>query len=82
MAEEQEIQINIFESELVPKHGIMSEDEKAAFLKQYNVSLKQLPRIKHDDPAVKELAAKKGDIIRVTRNDPGVGEYLYYRVVV
>mgnify|MGYP001615957512 FL=1 len=82
MPEEQEIQINIFESELVPKHEIMSEDEKAAFLKQYNVSLKQLPRIKHDDPTVKELTAKKGDIIRVTRNDPGVGEYLYYRVVV
>ena len=82
MAEEQEIEINIFKSELVPKHEIMTEDEKAAFLKQYNISLKQLPRIRHDDPAVKELAAKKGDIIMVTRNDPEVGEYPYYRVVV
>ncbi|MBI2076465.1 MAG: DNA-directed RNA polymerase subunit H [Candidatus Aenigmarchaeota archaeon] len=82
MPEEQEIEFNIFESQLVPKQEVMSEDEKASFLKQFNIGLKQLPRIRQDDPAAKKLAAKKGDVIKITRNDPGVGEYFYYRVVV
>lgn len=82
MVEEQDAEIDIFQSVLVPKHEIMSEDEKAAFLKQYRITVKQLPRIRHDDPVVKRLASKRGDVIKITRNDPGVGEYLYYRVVV
>ncbi len=78
---EQEEEIDIFKSGLVPKHAILSEDEKASLLKELRVSLKQFPRIKSSDPVVKRLGAKKGDLIKITRNDVGV-EYDYYRVVV
>jgi len=78
---EQEEEIDIFESGLVPKHVILSEDEKSAILKQYNISIKQLPRIKISDPVVKRLSAKKGDIIKIMRTGY-IGEYNYYRVVV
>jgi DNA-directed RNA polymerase subunit H (RpoH/RPB5) len=79
--EDEEI-IDIFQSELVPKHDIMSEDEKSHFLSELNITTKQLPKISQDDPIVKRLNAKKGDVIKVSRNDPNVGEYNYYRVVV
>ena len=78
----EEIEINIFDSYLVPKQEIISEEEKKKFLEEYNVTIKQLPRIRSTDPVVKLLNAKKGDILRVKRNDPAIGEYYYHRVVV
>ena len=81
MAEEQE-EVDIFQSRLVPKHEILTEDEKAQFLKAYNISIKQLPRIKTDDPVIKRLGGKKSDVVRILRTDPMVGNYYYYRVVV
>ncbi|MBI2970789.1 MAG: DNA-directed RNA polymerase subunit H [Candidatus Aenigmarchaeota archaeon] len=81
MAEDKDEQINIFESGLVPKHEILTEDQKAQFLKQYNISTKQLPRIRADDPVVKHLSGKRGDVMRITRNEPVIGEYYYYRIV-
>ncbi len=78
---EHEEEIDIFKSGLVPKHVILSEDEKASLLKSLNVTLKQFPRIKSADPVVKKLGAKKGDIVKISRSDAG-SEYDYYRVVV
>ena len=79
---EHEEEIDIFKSGIIPKHIILSEDEKAAVLKQYNVTIKQFPRIKSSDPVVKRLGAKRGDIIKIIRTDSDIGEYNYYRVVV
>ena len=75
-------EINIFESELVPKHRILSEEEKKALLAKYNAKLSQLPRILTTDPVVKALGAKPGDVLEITRKNPEIGEYKYYRVVV
>ena len=75
-------EIDIFESGIVPKHEVLSEEEKAKILEQFGITLKQLPRIKHEDPVVKRLGAKKDDIIKITRKSPISGEYDYYRVVV
>lgn len=80
MAAEEEV--DIMQSKLVPKHELLGEEEKEKFVKEFNISLKQLPRILHEDPVVKRLGAKKGDIIRITRKDETTGEYFYYRVVV
>ncbi|MCD6215753.1 MAG: DNA-directed RNA polymerase subunit H [Candidatus Aenigmarchaeota archaeon] len=75
-------EINIFENYLVPKHEIMTEEEKQQLLKKFNISLKQLPRIKERDPAVKAIGAKKGDIIKIERKSETAGVAYYYRVVV
>lgn len=77
----EEKEIDIFQSNLVPKHEILSGEEKAEMLKRLNVSLKQLPRIKDDDPVVKILQAKHGDVIKITRKSLVAGEYNHYRVV-
>ena len=76
-----ESDIDIFQSNLVPKHEILNGEDKAEMLKRLNVSLKQLPRIKEDDPIVKILQAKHGDVLKITRKSLVAGEYNYYRVV-
>lgn len=78
----EEKDIDIFQSNLVPKHEILGGEEKAELLKKLNVSLRQLPRIKDDDPVVKTLKGTRGDVIKVTRKSAAAGEYFYYRVVV
>jgi len=75
-------EFDIFQSGLVPRHELLGGEEKAEMLKSLNVAAKQLPRIKDDDPAVKMVQAKKGDIIKIMRKSLSAGEYNYYRVVV
>ncbi|MGC9132972.1 MAG: DNA-directed RNA polymerase subunit H [Nanopusillaceae archaeon] len=66
----------------VPKHELLTEEEKQELLKKYNIKLSDLPRIKLSDPAIKNLGAKPGDIVRIIRNSPTAGVSAYYRVVV
>jgi DNA-directed RNA polymerase subunit H (RpoH/RPB5) len=75
-------EINVFESNLVPKHDLLSEEEKNQLLQKLNISLRQLPRIKSNDAVVKSIGGKRGDVIKITRKSPVAGEYYYYRVVV
>ncbi|MCD6414197.1 MAG: DNA-directed RNA polymerase subunit H [Candidatus Diapherotrites archaeon] len=66
---------------LVPKHEIMSKKESKAFLESNGLKKDQLPRILREDPVVKAIKAKKGDIIKITRNSPTAGKAVYYRMV-
>ena len=75
-------EIDIFQSELVPKHEILNEDEKIILLKRLNVDERQLPKIKITDPVIKVIGAQKGDVIKITRNSAIAGEAFYYRRVV
>ncbi len=75
-------EIDIFESGVVPKHEILSEEEKAQLLGQFSIMPRQLPRIKLDDPVVRRLGAKKDDIIKITRKSHVSTECYYYRLVV
>lgn len=79
---EKEQEFNPFENELVPKHEILSAEERAELMKGLNISLKGFPRIKEEDPIVKSVGAKRGDVLRITRHSPVASEYFYYRVVV
>lgn len=77
----EEKEIDIFQSSLVPKHEILNGEEKAELMRHLNVSPKQLPRIKDEDPVIKLLQGKKGDVVKITRKSYVAGEYHYYRVV-
>jgi DNA-directed RNA polymerase subunit H (RpoH/RPB5) len=79
--EEEKKIINIFESDLVPRQEILSGEEKAELLEKHNITLRQLPRVKDDDPVVKALGAKRGDVLRVTRKSSMGSDYHYFRVV-
>jgi len=67
---------------LVPKHEIISEEEKEQLLKKYRITPEQLPKIRSKDPIVKLIGAKPGDIIKITRKSPTAGESVYYRLVI
>ncbi|MCS7118695.1 MAG: DNA-directed RNA polymerase subunit H [Archaeoglobaceae archaeon] len=67
---------------LVPKHEILKEEEVEKLLKLLGVSKEQLPKIKVTDPIVKEIGAKAGDIIKITRKSPTAGVSIFYRFVV
>ena len=66
---------------LVPKHIKISEKEKEDVLKEYNITLKELPKILKDDPAIEKLNVKAGDVIKVIRKSPTSGESVFYRGV-
>jgi len=72
---------DIFEHALVPKHEILTEEEKQ-LLSQYRIQPYQLPQIKASDPSVKVIGAKPGDILRIIRKSSTAGEHIAYRYVV
>ncbi|MBI2663462.1 DNA-directed RNA polymerase subunit H [Candidatus Woesearchaeota archaeon] len=73
---------NITEHNFVPKHLILDEKDVVELLKEYNISIRQLPRIFVTDPVAKALNAKKGDVIKIIRKSPSAKEAVFYRVVV
>ncbi|MFH1053502.1 MAG: DNA-directed RNA polymerase subunit H [Candidatus Woesearchaeota archaeon] len=66
---------------LVPNHQKISAEEKQKLFDQYRVTVKEMPKIGKKDPTIKELSAKPGDIIKITRNSPTGGIFDFYRVV-
>ncbi len=75
-------ELNIESHVFVPKHTKLSQQEVQELLARYNISLKQLSKILISDPAIKQLDAKLGDVVKIVRNSPTVGRSVFYRVVV
>jgi len=67
---------------LVPKHALLTDNEKQELLNQYKITLRQLPRILLDDAVIQNLGGKLGDVVKIIRKSPVAGEAVYYRVVV
>jgi DNA-directed RNA polymerase subunit H len=51
-------------------------------LATFNSSPSQLPYILATDPVAKEIGAKPGDFVRITRKSETAGTSVYYRFVV
>ncbi len=66
---------------LIPKHIKLNDKEKKELLEKYNISLKELPKILKDDPAITNLKVKPGDVIKIIRKSPTAGEAVFYRGV-
>ncbi len=73
---------DLFNHELVPTHSVASNEEIQLVLQHYGIEKNQLPRIFRDDPAVKVLGARPGQVIRIERESPTAGKTYYYRLVV
>ncbi|MDD1773969.1 MAG: DNA-directed RNA polymerase subunit H [Methanobacterium sp.] len=72
---------DILKHKLVPDHSILSKTEANKVVKQLKVHQEQLPKIKVDDPVVKEIGAKSGDILKITRKSHTAGKFITYRLV-
>lgn len=65
---------------LQPKHSKLKQEETAKLLRDLNISLSQLPKIKQEDPGLPS-ECKIGDIIKIERKEEG-GTIVFFRVVV
>ena len=75
------MKIDIQEHMLVPKHEIMTEEEISEEFSDVDYNFKDLPKIKADDPVVKEIGAEPGNVLRITRESQTAGVFVTYRIV-
>jgi len=67
---------------LIPKHELLTKEEASQVLARFNSSPSQFPYIQATDAIVKEIGARPGDFVRVTRSSETAGSSTYYRYVV
>jgi DNA-directed RNA polymerase subunit H len=67
---------------LIPKHELLTKEEASQVLAANNSTPSQFPYILATDPIVKEIGAKPGDLVRVSRKSETAGSSVYYRYVV
>lgn len=74
---------NVTEHALVPKHEIVSNEEKNELMIKYNLETEdQLPLIKKNDPVAKYLGMKVGNVCKITTYSETHGIYTKYRLCV
>lgn len=74
--------VNIIDHHLVPKHRLLSNDEKDKLLEEYDIKIKNLARIYVSDPIARYYNAQIGDIMEIERYNPNSGKSITYRTVV
>lgn len=67
---------------LVPEHHLISEREVQKVLQEYDIERYQLPKIHSNDPAIRHLPVRMGDVIKIIRKSPTAGKAIAYRVVI
>ena len=75
--------IDVATNILVPKHEKINAKETEQLLKKYDLaSTDNLPKILKKDPAIAELKAIEGEVIKITRDSSTTGTSIFYRVVI
>ena len=75
-------EIKVTDHVLVPKHEIVAEEEKKGILSKFNATEDQFPFLFSTDPVAREIGAKPGDMVKISRISDTAGEATYYRYVV
>lgn len=75
------MKIDILKHNLVPEHVILSDEEAEKVLEKLKIRPDQLPKILPDDPVVKAIDAKIGDVLKITRKSETAGIFVAYRIV-
>ncbi len=67
---------------LVPKHTKLNQKEKKELFEKYGILFRNLPKISVNDPAIRTLNLKEGDVVKIERASPTAGDTIYYRGVI
>lgn len=79
---EYELLINIIDHDLQPKFEVLNNEEKTIFLEEYQITKKQMSKMRSIDPIARYYKLKGGDVVRIIRPSNTSGLGFHYRIVI